>query len=104
MTALDGNRLITLLNAATGDTGTLEYWAGGEGTIFVSGTFDTATVTLEWASASNGTPRVLDDDADSVSFTAPGARNFKLPPGWIRADMASPGTEAITVEVQRIPL
>ena len=103
MSSLDGNRLITLLDAATGDTGALVHWAGGEGTIFVSGTFDTATITLEWAAEDGGTPRVLDDDTGSVSFTAPGARNFRLPPGWIRADMAGAGTEEITVEVKRIP-
>jgi len=100
MTFIDANALIVLLEE--GDTDSDQFfWAGGDGQLMVSGDFDGATVSLEWANKEGDTPIALDD---SVSFTAAGTVVFTLAPGWISAHVVNAGgTTALDVLVKRIP-
>jgi|GEM_PF-5928765 hypothetical protein len=102
MTMIDGNALMTLLTDKTANgTSDAFNWAGGDGTLFVSGTPGGATVALQWQEGKTGTPHPLDD---SVALAAAGAVNFTLPPGWITAAITgASGTTSLTVEAKRIP-
>lgn len=94
------NSLIQLLTAAD-ETGVAAQWAGGTGTLIVSGTFDSATVDLRWANAQGDTPLALDD---SMSLTEAGAVNFTLPPGWLTMAVTSPaGSTSVTAIAKRVP-
>lgn len=99
MATVDGNALITLLDAKSA-TGDLAFWAGGDGTLFLSGTPGGATASLEWASGPSASPRQLDQ---SVALTAVGAVNFTLPPGWLRVAITGGAGVSLTAEVKRIP-
>lgn len=77
---------LTLLTAAA-VTGAGVAWLGGEGAFFASGTWDTATVTLEW-SPNNSTWYSL---GSSFALSADGFKNFAVPSGFIRLALTSPG-------------
>lgn len=99
MAMIDGNAQIVLLNAAAA-SGAAFYWAGGEGALFVTGTFGGTTVGLSWAPREAGTYR---DCGESCQFTGAGAVNVKLPPGWVKATITGGSGVSITAELTRIP-
>lgn len=90
-------RVELLSNASA--TGSGKNWPGGEGAFLVAGTFGGATVTLQVLGPDGST--WLDVGADAA-LTAAGAVGFTLPPGTIRAAVASgspSGLYALAVRV-----
>ena len=67
-------------------------WAGGRGAFHAYGTYDGATVELEWSPDQSSNL----DLGPEASLTAAGLRIFELPPGFIRAAVANAGTTSIT--------
>ncbi len=99
MNLIDGNAQIVLLNE-TGANGPAKNWAGGRGSLFVSGTFGGATVGLSWSPSEAGTFR---DCGESCRLTAAGAINIELPPGWVKATITGGAGVSVTSELTRIP-
>ena len=83
--ANDPGALTLLTTAAV--TGAGVAWLGGNGAFFASGTWDTATVTLEW-SPNNSTWYSL---GSAFALSANGFKNFSAPSGFIRLALTSPG-------------
>lgn len=82
---------LTLLDV--GDTtGDGVVWPGGSGVAFVNGTWDGATVSLEW-SDDGSTWWVL---GSGYALTADGLVQFTLPLGQIRAAVADAGTTSLS--------
>ena len=73
-------------------------WRGGTGTLFVAGTWDSATAKLQ-AKAPSGSAWI--DVGTDVEFTANGVANFQLGPCALRLNVAGGGesTQAITAEI-----
>lgn len=89
---------IDLLDNASA-TGGQKTWDGGEGAFLVAGTLGGATVTLQILGPDGTTWMDVGEDA---ALTAAGAVGFSLPPGQIRAKVASgspSGLYAIAVSV-----
>lgn len=102
MAIIDGNALITLLDAVdAATTGESFYWAGGEGLLEVDGTWGGGTFKLQY-SFIYGTDAAFKDMDSSVSFTANGATIFTLPPGAIRGVFTGTPTD-LSARVKRIP-
>lgn len=73
-------------------------WRGGTGTLFVAGTWDSATAKLQ-AKAPSGS--VWIDVGTDVEFSANGMANFQLGPCALRLNVAGGGesSQAITAEI-----
>ncbi len=81
---------IALLDEAD-ETGDGVAWQGGSGVFFVNGTWDSATVSLEWSDDGTTWWALGSDHA----LTADGLVHFMLPAGEIRAAIASAGTTSL---------
>ena len=77
---------------ATATTGVALDWQGGTGALFMDGTFDGATYTLQY-SPNGGTNyfTVTEKYASStnIALAAKGYKLFELPPGKLRLSRAS---------------
>jgi hypothetical protein len=80
--ASNGGRLDLLSNASA--TGAGFTWPGGKGLFMVEATWGGGTVKLQIQS-----PNSTWIDVPSGSFTANGMFGFELPPGQIRANVAT---------------
>lgn len=99
------NQLLFSLRTTDGNSSAVA-WAGGRGVFAVVGTFNGATVKLQWspdADTGAAVPTWLDVDASGDTFTtktAAGAGGFELPACQIRAvQSASGGSTSLTTTV-----
>ncbi len=76
------DRVNPTLLANASATGEWTRYQGGEGTLYVRGTFDGATVALEWREADGGDTGV--PVGSNASFTEAGMCSFKVPYGDLR--------------------
>lgn len=76
---------------ATATTGTAISFPGGWGTLYMAGTFDSATYTLQFSPDAGATWfTVVDTAGDNIALTAAGYKNFVLAgPGQLRLSRAS---------------
>lgn len=88
----------TLLSNASA-TGSAVMWNGGRGQLQVSGTFGGATVTLQILGPDGATYLSVGADA---ALTDVGVVNFDLPPGLIRAHVASGSPSALYALVSSV--
>jgi len=76
---------------ATATAGTAINFAGGWGTLYMAGTFDSATYTLQFSPDSGATWfTVVDTAGSNIALTAAGYKTFVLAgPGQLRLSRAS---------------
>lgn len=90
-----------LENAAA--TGAAKYWPGGRGFFAAVATFGVGSVALEYLGPDSTTWLAASDVAGSpASLTAAGGVLFELPPGQIRAAVAT--ATAVYATAARIPV
>lgn len=80
-------------------SGNAQAWPGGEGVMSVAGTFNGATVKLQFLGA-DGTTWL--DAGTGATFTAAGAGVFYLPPGQIKAVVSSGPPSGIYASAAKI--
>ncbi len=77
-------------------------WNGGRGSMIASGTWDSATLILEYvAKGADGENAMTWVDV-GISLTDDGLCNFELPPGWLRASTSGGGTIDLDVMIKAI--
>ena len=77
-------------------TGSGVVWPGGDGALFVSGTWDGAIAALEW-SPDNVTWYAL---GSGSTLTADGGLLFSLPSGYVRVAITNAGTTSLDAIVR----
>jgi hypothetical protein len=87
---------LKLINNGTA-TGTLQQWGGGTGIFMVSGTFNGATIKLQFLGPDSTT---LIDAGTGTTFTGPNGGIFTLPPGLIQATVIGGPPSAIYATAQ----
>lgn len=77
---------------ATATSGTAMDWQGGTGALFIAGTFDGATFTLEYSPNGGTTYFTVTEKYASSNNIAPSSKAYKifeLPPGKLRLTRSS---------------
>ena len=75
---------------ATATTGDAIAFAGGWGTLYMAGTFDGATYTLQFSPNNSNWFTVVDTDGSNIALSAAGYKTFVLAgPGHLRLSRAS---------------
>lgn len=85
-------------------TGTTYDWDGGEGVLYASGTWDGASVTLQYSPADPNSGLTLTPQDTDVVLTSgePQQGFYKLPVGQVRVVVAGGGgSEDLTVVIGR---
>lgn len=99
----DSDTQIIWSNVLNSETPEEARWSGGEGYVEVIGTYDSATVDLQFASASGGTFYTPDTDAapGGARFTVNAIAAFDLPIGYLKPSISGGGgSQSVTITVR----
>ena len=84
--------MLTINIPATATTGDTLEWGGGSGVLFMAGTFDGATYTLQFSPDGGATYYTVTEkyaSSTNIALSAKGYKVFELPKGKLRLSRAS---------------